>query len=262
MRVEVNGFVFNINEEEVRKIADKTHRRLTKKFRSEIEASLIAAQIQSRAKSYALRGGDFKAHITRLGNAYFQVTDNLEGFREIFIGVFSRALAEPMRYIIEEFYRSYEAAFGKTPPDSMVDDLMSEKFDTQLIVEFSARYHRSSYYASLKHPTASEGIADEQNFHRNSLIMKSRNSEKDGKPVRPEGAYNILALFNHGWHAKRYAYGVWEPTEPRSGSSDGKVIRGRKDFRGLFFVEHALRRFNAQNKGTTARIDPDSIFLK
>lgn len=251
-----------IRDEDIQKEFEKTGRKyLTPKLRETITSALATAQIQEKARNYIGRGGDFLAYQTQLENAYYGAGGDLRKLRNDFIKYFKEVLDGPMAYIVDEFYHSYEAAFGKSPPISLIDELTDGTFDVQLIVDLRAKYHKSQYYASLRHPVEKSGLAKEEFAHRNSLVRKSKDSEVNGQPTSARGADNMLALFNHGWHAKAYAYGVWEPTKSNSQDSGGKVIRSRKDFRGLYYVEKALRAFNANAKGIKARLDPKSSFV-
>lgn len=262
MKIKYNNVMVTITEEDIQREFEKyARKRLTPKLRSTIISALATAQIQERARNYIGRGGDATGYQTQLENSYYEAGGDLRKLRNDFIKYFEKVLDGPMPYIIEEFYHSYEAAFGKSPPLSLIDELTDKTFDVQLIVELKEKYHRNQYYASLRHPVASGGLADEEFSHRNSLVRKSKDSEKNGQPTSARGADNMLALFNSGWHAKAYAYGVWEPTKSNSQDSGGRVIRSRKDFSGLHYVEKALRAFNANSKDIKARLDPKTDFI-
>ena len=102
-------------------------------------------------------------------------------------------------------------------------------------------------------------------------------------PNDEEGATNIVAIFNNGYHATKYVYGNWTGQEVKSSSSGGNAdlgrtpldyrgatigfyndpfIRSRKDREGLHFIQQAIDDFNG-NYGSefnvVAKID-DPIY--
>lgn len=54
-----------------------------------------------------------------------------------------------------------------------------------------------------------------------------------------DGAYDIVALLNHGYHAKGYVYGEWR----------GQNIRSLRDRDGAHFMQDAISRFNEKYRG-------------
>ena len=54
-----------------------------------------------------------------------------------------------------------------------------------------------------------------------------------------DGAYDIVALLNHGYHAKDYVYGEWR----------GQNIRSLRDRDGVYFMQAAVSKFNEKYRG-------------
>lgn len=67
-----------------------------------------------------------------------------------------------------------------------------------------------------------------------------------------EGAYNIVALLNHGYHAKDHVYGSWEGHRPTGEArfdatrtiDTSPWIKSKKDREGLYFIQRAIQDFN------------------
>lgn len=70
------------------------------------------------------------------------------------------------------------------------------------------------------------------NFDPESIKRTSLDPER-----YPEGAYDIVALMNHGYDANGHVYGYWEPA--------GKKIRSLQTREGAFFIQKATEEFEA-----------------
>lgn len=67
---------------------------------------------------------------------------------------------------------------------------------------------------------------DPEKIHRDSL-----------QPDRYDGAYDIVALLNHGYSADGAVYGYYKPAD--------KVIRSLVAREGTFFIQRAVEQFNS-----------------
>lgn len=78
------------------------------------------------------------------------------------------------------------------------------------------------------------------NFDPESIKRESLEPDK-----YPEGAYDIVALINHGYDASGYIYGYWDQA--------GKEVRGLRTREGAFFIQEAVKEFE-RLYGDVARI--------
>lgn len=119
----------------------------------------------------------------------------------------------------------------------------------------------------------SYGVPESVLKHLETAYRKQRRFYKNGKCMVPiyfggdmsrpsldpdnydEGAYNIVQLFNNGYHAKNYVYGFWydhayKPIDKHWNNFrpwDAAVyIRSRKDREGLHFIQQAIEDFNGK----------------
>lgn len=58
------------------------------------------------------------------------------------------------------------------------------------------------------------------------------------------GAYDIVALMNHGYHARDHVYGMWHDQR----------IRSLRDREGAHFIQKAVDRFNGEHGGSALAI--------
>lgn len=80
-------------------------------------------------------------------------------------------------------------------------------------------------------------IRFDDDLHRNSLYPEKY----------PEGVDNIIALFNNGYKADNYVYGVWQNHSATAGGrsdKEGAYIRSRLSRGGLSFMQRAVEDFN------------------
>lgn len=87
---------------------------------------------------------------------------------------------------------------------------------------------------------------DQDAIHRESLYP-------DGSERNTDGAYDIVALLNHGYEADGRVYGYWEPA--------GKVIGSLQSREGLFYIQSAAEAFE-QLYGDAAHISYNEKYDK
>lgn len=73
----------------------------------------------------------------------------------------------------------------------------------------------------------------------------------------PDGAYNIVALLNRGYHAKDHVYGKWKHGQDQQGS--GVYIRSLKDRAGAWYIQNAVENFNSMY-GAVTKVNFDDIY--
>ena len=86
------------------------------------------------------------------------------------------------------------------------------------------------------------------NFDQESIQRESLCPEK-----YPDGAYDIVALLNHGYDANGQVYGYWEPA--------GRVIGSLQSREGLFYIQAATETFE-QLYGDTVRVSYNEKYDK
>lgn len=73
----------------------------------------------------------------------------------------------------------------------------------------------------------------------------------------PDGAYNIVALLNRGYHASDYVYGEWKRGKDQRGP--GAYVYSMKDREGLWYIQSAVEKFNSLY-GAVTKVDFDDIY--
>lgn len=89
------------------------------------------------------------------------------------------------------------------------------------------------------------------NFNQDSIYRESLYPEN-----HPDGAYDIVALLNHGYDTPETSpnvYGYWAPA--------GKVIAGLRDREGLFYIQKAAESFE-QLYGDTVHVSYNEKYDK
>lgn len=85
------------------------------------------------------------------------------------------------------------------------------------------------------------------------IIVNFKQEELDRPSLKPEwfpeGAYNIVALLNKGYHAANYVRGEWH----------GQAVKSLKDRSGLWYIQSAVEKFNSLY-GAETTVDFDEIY--
>lgn len=251
-----HGITVSYDRDKIRKEYNNAGKRFTKKLEEEVRRALIEA----KAKSYFDRGGSNKGWVTRYYNAFSsaggdwrELRDYKDGWRDVNLGatIIDRDLVPSVMYLREYIVEAFRRLMPNPPP-SVVYDIERWKFDVSLMIYIGGFGTHGSINGDLFAEREYEGSG-----YAYRLSLKTKKPEYQG-----DGVSNIIRQFNNGWHARGYAYGVWEKTKLDSRSSDGKVIRSRKDFEGLHFIQEGIRDYNARKKDymPVAKLAEDSIY--
>lgn len=118
--------------------------------------------------------------------------------------------------------------------DNIVERFI-EKLNSEMVEKLGYSFTEYIVKSEPDHFITSDGrcwtevelVFDPEKIRRNSLDSDSF----------PEGAYDIVALLNHGYQADGWVYGYWAPAN--------KEVRSLKERKGTFFIQEAVNQFTA-----------------
>lgn len=266
-----NGITVTYNNEAWRRKFNAEGKYWTKALKEKLRQDLT---VEKAAKYYA-NGGRNKGWRNRYFNAYvefgrggrgsdynYQLSNKLD---MIYSGI-ENAVPKLKHYIVDAF-----CALNRDNVPSIIEDIKNVDFDVMLDIHLTGFGENYGIRGSM------HGRAGDEQYYNDSkfAFRKSLFDKKEGrtKVYTGPGVDNIIRAFNVGWHARYYAYGVWEGTNAyeaggwsrtSSRNSKGERIRSRKDFEGLHFVQAAISAYNAQRRKGEPFIElpPDSIYNK